>query len=146
MIVCQDTPSWAATRDTARSWWPTCSNAHCCARSVSTIREAIASCCSVQVFLSHKAYRRSKTRLYQRTTTGMPPAGRSRTVTVRRSFARATGPQVWAARRLPPRLQLQVPLAVEHLAGHYPESGQHERTGNVIAYLRPSSRSVFTAK
>jgi hypothetical protein len=32
-------------------------SAHRCARSVSTTHGAIASCCSVQIFLSHSAYR-----------------------------------------------------------------------------------------
>ena len=92
MIVCQATPSCAATRATARSWKPTCSKAHCRARSVSTARGAIASCSSVQVLFSHNAYRHAKTRLRQRSSTGVSAIGRSRTSTVRRSFTRATAP------------------------------------------------------
>jgi hypothetical protein len=92
MIVCQATPSWSAITETARSWKPTCSNAHCRARSVSTARDAIASCCSVQVLFSHRTCRQEKTRLRHLMITGVPANGRSRTVTVRRSFTFATAP------------------------------------------------------
>jgi len=92
MIVCQATPSCAATRDTARSPNPTCSNAHCRARSVSTARGAIAGCPSLHVLFSHNGYRHTKTRFRQRSNTGTSAIGRSRTVTVRRSFTLATAP------------------------------------------------------
>jgi hypothetical protein len=93
MIVAQPTPSADATRDTAPSRAPTCSNAHARARSVRHARGSIAGCCSVQVFLGHNAYGQHQTRLCQHTTTGLPPIGRSRTHTARRSFGRATAPQ-----------------------------------------------------
>ena len=93
MIVAQPTPSADATRDTAPSWAPTWSNAHARARSVRHARGSIAGCCSVQVFLEHNACGQHQTRLCQHTTTDLPPIGRSRTHTGRRSFARATAPQ-----------------------------------------------------
>ena len=93
MIVAQPTPSADATRDTAPSRAPTCSNAHARARSVRHARGSIAGCSSVQVFLGHNACGQHQTRLCQHTTTGLPPIGRSRTHTARRSFGRATAPQ-----------------------------------------------------
>ena len=87
------TPSLAATAATAASCSPTCSKAHCRARSVSTARGAIASCCSVHVLVSHAACGQHHTRFHQHSTTARPPIGRSRTHVGRRSFARPTAPQ-----------------------------------------------------
>ena len=68
-------------------------DAHARARSVRHARGSIAGCSSVQVFLGHNACGQHQTRLCQHTTTGLPPIGRSRTHTARRSFGRATAPQ-----------------------------------------------------
>jgi hypothetical protein len=121
MIVCQLTPSVAATGATARSWWPTCSNPHCLARSVRTAREAIAGWSSVQVLLGHNTYRHSKMRFRHRITTGTPLAGRSRTVTVRRSFTLATAPQSPHPTR---SLGVSIPTC------HSPSTISVERTSN----------------
>ena len=88
------TPSTAAVRDTAASCRPTCSKAHARARSVSVARGAIASWRSVQVRCSHAGCGQHQTRFTQHSTTGRPATGRSRTQLGRRSFARATAPQL----------------------------------------------------
>jgi len=79
----------AAVRDTAASWSPTCSSAHCRARSVSTARDPIASCRSVHVFLAHSSRGQHQIRFHQHGTTGRPASGRSRTHLGLRSFALA---------------------------------------------------------
>ena len=93
ITVHQATPSCAAIRETAASRPPTCSNAHCRARSVRHARGAIAGCRSVQVLTSHSGCGQHQTRFHQHSTTGRPPSGRSRTQVGRRSLARATAPQ-----------------------------------------------------
>ena len=93
ITVHQATPSCAAIRETAASRSPTCSNAHCRARSVRHARGAIAGCRSVQVLTSHSGCGQHQTRFHQHSTTGRPPSGRSRTHVGRRSLARATAPQ-----------------------------------------------------
>jgi hypothetical protein len=93
ITVHQATPSCSATRETAASRPPTCSNAHRRARSVRHARDAIASCRSVQVLTSHSGCGQHQTRFHQHNTTGRPQIGRSRTQVGRRSFALATAPQ-----------------------------------------------------
>ena len=135
MIVCQATPSAAATGATARSCRPTCSNAHCLARSVRTARDAIAGWSSVHVLLGHNAYRHSKIRFRHRITTGTPAAGRSRTVTVRRSFTRATAPHSPQPTRSLRCFDADMPFAVDHLGREHLESGHAEQRSNVLGHL-----------
>ena len=138
MIVAQPTPSADATRDTAPSWAPTWSNAHARARSVRHARGSIAGCCSVQVFLEHNACGQHQTRLCQHTTTGLPPIGRSRTHTGRRSFARPTAPQSGhgTTRAIVSTSSSSSPPASAAAAEPVqPEQRSNNRTGNLCFHL-----------
>jgi hypothetical protein len=94
MTLCQPTPNARACPATVAPCRPTCSAAAAAARAVNTARGGIAPCRSVQVLRGHAGCGQHHTRLTQHSTTGRPAIGRSATHVGRRSFARATAPQV----------------------------------------------------
>jgi hypothetical protein len=93
MMVAQPTPRSRATAATAWASLPTRRHASARARSVSTARGRIATVCSVQVRTPQAGSRQRHRRLRQHSTTGRPPIGRSRTLTVRRPCGVAGTPQ-----------------------------------------------------
>jgi hypothetical protein len=93
ITVCQPTPRSRATAATAWASLPTRRQASARARSVSTARGRTAAARSVQVRSPQAGSRQRQSRLRHNSSTGRPPSGRSRTLTVRRPWSSARIPQ-----------------------------------------------------
>jgi hypothetical protein len=141
MMVAQPTPRSRATAATAWASLPTRRHASAWARSVSTSRGRIAATCSVQVPTPQAGSGQRQSRLRQHSTTGHPPAGRSRTPD--RAAAMGLGPHatVWAADHFRRGLDHQPPLTARHLRGEDIEAVQAKqsegRGTTVLTYLEP---------
>ena len=92
MTVDQPTPYSRATQATDRFCSPTCRHASARARSVINARGAMASARSVQVATSQSGSGHRHSRFHHTTTPRRPPAGRSRTRTLRRPLDAALFP------------------------------------------------------
>jgi hypothetical protein len=120
-------PQSRATAATAWASLPTRRQASARARSVSTARGQTAAARSVQVRTPQAGSRQRQMRLHHNSTTGRPPAGRSRTRTVRRP---------WSSARTPQPMQPTTAAVVWTVSCHSPPTMSAARTSKPS---RPSS-------